>query len=593
MPDDCDCCGDLDDPCGPGNCTFFYDSFSALVQSRIVSRANGTTATSTFTHSASQSTTRGNDPPSWEVDTELSAASGQNGELFAIQMISDTWKPASQGKITVLRFCIDEYISTDTYYHLSDSTSTDPSVQCWFILKQDGKTYGLLVGSLRVKNVWQKQFLDGIVQDDFCEIYSGERPVGATVINPSSHPNFAITGGEISFGWAARPDGPTAQPLDTESETFSFWDNLCIRIEHDGVVVDPGSGCPPTNCSRFASSLSDVTTTSLTSALAGSAGGDSTVAIAAESVDGRNPPCIKVSASPPGAAPNPKSIAFAFVFHNTAIDLSSICGVKSVSVCIDTKYKTHTAGSTNAEVMPACRQSGKLYAATSFPFPLSSSWSGSPRGGNQQSFVEVYPAGSATGLSYYNTTSHPDFSHNGDDVEFGVVVANHSKDTTDEILLDNLCIKTIPLSQCELDYGVLFPSVTLAKVATPTVTCDQDCIDHVNSVVSSFIVMSTPINLGVCVEYEDTYTSQLDNRNTVRTRVQLLNVLGVRSVQIATDFFRDGNGLFGNGLIFDVPSMPLCGGPSLPIVANRQDGAFHPCCEWTFTVGSTGSLGVI
>ena len=254
MADDCDCCNP-DDPCISTNCTFFEDNFTATIGSRISSYPNSGTPPGTITSSAIQSSSRGNDPPCWRVDTEINSEEGQYGDLFAINMTTWSWNPSSQGAITALRFCIDEYIDSESFYTRSDSTSKDPSIECWFIVKQGGKTYGCKISSLNTKAVWRKQYKEPVVQNDFEEIYAGERPAGANVTNPSSHPNFGPTGGNIAFGWAVHPEGPDSL-LDIQTEAYTFWDNLCIKVTH-ATPCPSGQNAvvsPPTNLSLISQS---------------------------------------------------------------------------------------------------------------------------------------------------------------------------------------------------------------------------------------------------------------------------------------------------------------------------------------------------
>ena len=448
MSDDCDCCNS-DDPCISTNCTFFEDNFNATIGSRISSYPNSSTPPGTITSSAIQSTDRGNDPPCWRVDTEINSTAGQYGDLFAINMTTWSWNPSSQGAITALRFCIDEYIDSESFYTRSDSTSKDPSVECWFIVKQGGKTYGCKISSLNTKAVWRKQYLDGIVQDDFEEIYSGQRPAGAGVTNTGSHPDFTFLGGAITFGWAVKPDGPDTR-ADIQTEAYTFWDNLCINVSHDARTVDPGSQCQPTGCTLFASSLSDLTVE--LKQFAGNVGNLS-VSTSADSVVGINPPSLRIDSTSPGpSAGGAWPYANVIVFHKDKVSPSTACGIDQVYICVDVRSERDAfVGKwypSSRILYPFFKQDGKYFGTNGGGIVLGTSPVASF--GSKQFTVAasslVEYAFNANGSYSVIASSHPDFSSNGADIEVGVRVDITGFSETCRTWIDNLCVKVADVS---------------------------------------------------------------------------------------------------------------------------------------------------
>ena len=459
-PEGCyNCCDAPDDPCNSANCTFFDGTMIGIVNSTITSRLNGTTAVNSFTSTRSQDTGRGNDPPSYSVQTSLSSAANQNGELFAVQMETWSWNPASQGGITGLRYCIDEYLDEDSGYSTNPSGSQAFSVDCWFVVKQAGKTYGVSAGGIAGTGAgnWTRRSLNGLTSADFSEFYSGERPAGPAVglVNTTSHPDFSQAGAPITFGWAVHPSGTNANSEACTSTTLSFWDNLCVTVTHDNVIVNPNTNCKPTGCDRFSSDYSNIFDTRVLRWFGPASSGNVTSSVTADSANGNNAPCTKVSVS----APLTGSIyavdqVWKFLLHNDTISPADACGINTVSVCFDSYYKTRTTSGagdgTMAAVFLACRQNNKLYVAISSLFTPSQGGFGSHNVSlNQNAFTELYPTGPKVGGRDDNPSSHPDFSSGGSEIEFGVVVRSPTNAQVTEMLIDNICVKvTTGFAQC-------------------------------------------------------------------------------------------------------------------------------------------------
>ena len=458
-PEGCyNCCDAPDDPCNSRNCTFFDGAMAGIVNSTITSRLNGTTAVNSFTSTRGQDTGRGNDPPSYSVQTSLSSAANQNGELFAVQMETWSWNPAAQGGITGLRYCIDDFLDRTSNYSTNPSGDQAFSVDCWFVVKQGGKTYGVSAGGIAGTGAgnWTRRTLNGLTSADFGEFYSGERPAGPGVglVNTTSHPDFSQAGAPITFGWAVHPTG-TINNEATTSATLSFWDNLCVTVTHDDVVVNPNTNCKPTGCDRFSSDFSNIFDTRVLRWFGPASSGNVTSSVTADSANGNNAPCTKVSVSAPltGSVYAVDQV-WQFLLHNDPISPSDSCGINTVSVCFDSYYKTRTTSgvgdTTKAVIYLACRQNSKVYVATSSLYsPSLGSFSSHTVALNQNGFTELYPTGPKVGGRDDNPSSHPDFSSGGSDIEFGIVIQSPSNAQTTEMLVDNLCVKVVTgYAQC-------------------------------------------------------------------------------------------------------------------------------------------------
>ena len=476
-PEGCyNCCDAPDDPCNSRNCTFFDGAMAGIVNSTITSRLNGTTAVNSFTSTRGQDTGRGNDPPSYSVQTSLSSAANQNGELFAVQMETWSWNPAAQGGITGLRYCIDEYLDEDSGYSTNPSGSQAFSVDCWFVVKQGGKTYGVSAGGIAGTGAgnWTRRTLNGLTSADFGEFYSGERPAGPGVglVNTTSHPDFSQAGAPITFGWAVHPTG-TINNEATTSATLSFWDNLCVTVTHDDVVVNPNTNCKPTGCDRFSSDFSNIFDTRVLRWFGPASSGNVTSSVTADSANGNNAPCTKVSVSAPltGSVYAVDQV-WQFLLHNDPISPSDSCGINTVSVCFDSYYKTRTTSgvgdTTKAVIYLACRQNSKVYVATSSLYsPSLGSFSSHTVALNQNGFTELYPTGPKVGGRDDNPGSHPDFSGSGSDIEFGIVIQSPTNAQVTEMLVDNLCVKVTAFHCGECIQGDLACNTDiLAETAT-------------------------------------------------------------------------------------------------------------------------------
>lgn len=228
MTDDCYCCGS-DDPCNQVNCTFFEGEFASIPVTAFTSWGNGVTPPTTFTSSAAQSISKGNPPPCVQIETTLEASAGELGDRFVIELTPFNWNPATQGSIIHVRMCLDAFILNDSYFN-ENGVGKTVSGTYWGIIKQSGKFYGKILGSVSETGRWQHMVQDMLIAADFNEIYQGVRPPGAGVTNTSSHPDLSQSGSNAEFFFAFEPKSPTSTTADTDSVIKTICDSFCVAI---------------------------------------------------------------------------------------------------------------------------------------------------------------------------------------------------------------------------------------------------------------------------------------------------------------------------------------------------------------------------